>query len=97
MDKLSPRCGGNHEITVTANPRILKSIGGLLLAVSALLAFTWYFWLAPARKSHSMIWISEHTARAQWIQFQKQLNRTGLDHDASIAIGYYTIYLKYLV
>lgn len=72
-----------------ANPRILKFTGGLLLTVASLLAFTWYFWLAPWRKSYSVIWNSEHTARAQWIQYQKQLNRTGLNHDVSIAIGYY--------
>ena len=69
--------------------RSLKLAGSILLTISCVLAFLWHYWLLPLRRVNDPTWLAQHTPRARWIEIQKQIHRTGLDHDSSIAIGRY--------
>lgn len=71
------------------SPKLLKLVGYGLLTFGSVLAFLWHYWLVPWRRSNSIAWQIEHTPRGQWLEIQKRIQRFGLDHDSSIAIGRY--------
>lgn len=72
---------------MTGKWRWRKLIGGILLLLSMALAFLWFYWLAPLRHLNSVTWQLDHSPRRQWDEMQKQIRRTGLDHDNSIGVG----------
>jgi hypothetical protein len=61
--------------------------GIFLLVVSVSISFFWFYWLAPIRHLHDSDWVKNHSMRQIWIEEQKQIHRTGVDHDSSISIG----------
>lgn len=69
--------------------RNLIIAGSILLTISCVLAYLWHYWLLPLRRVNDPAWLAAHTTAAKWIEIQKQIHRTGLDHDSSIAIGRY--------
>ncbi len=68
---------------------MLRLLGGLLLFAACVIAFLWFYWLAPFRHVASPAWWSNYSTKRYWIEVQKQLHRTGLDHDSSITLGYW--------
>jgi len=68
---------------------VFRFLGGLLLFAASVIAFLWFYWLAPFRNTNNPSWLFDHTSRGLWIEVQKQLRRTGPDHDSSIDVGYY--------
>jgi len=54
-----------------------KLLGGLFLFVACLLAFLWFYWLAPFRHLHSSEWIGEHSTQGRWIEEQIDVGRFG--------------------
>jgi len=67
----------------------LRFFGGSILFATGAIAFLWFFWCVPFRNLHSPEWNEAHTAQRRWTEVQKQLHRTGADHDSSIDVGRY--------
>jgi hypothetical protein len=68
--------------------KVFRFWGGFLIFAACAMAFLWFYWLAPWRNLHNSSWLLNHTHRRAWLEVQRQLRRTGPDHDSSIAIGY---------
>lgn len=68
-------------------PRNLRLAGSIVLSIGLSLSFLWCYWLLPLRKVNNLAWLEAHSPTEQWLEIQKQLRRTGLDHDSTIAIG----------
>lgn len=63
--------------------------GVFLLVLSGAGAFVWFYWLAPMRHLSDDQWCKVHSRGQWWIETQKQIRRTGPDHDSSISLGRY--------
>ena len=72
-----------------ARIRNLRIAGVALLCIASVLAFLWFYVLAPWRNLHSWSWLKNHSERRKWVEVQRQLKRTGADHDSSIGVGYF--------
>lgn len=70
-----------------SKPVIFRLLGGFLIFASGVSAFLWFHWYAPLINLHSMSWWSEHSPRRHWNEAQKQIRRSGVDHDTGIALG----------
>ena len=66
-----------------------RILGWLLLLIAGVLAFLWFYWLAPARHRSSTSWIKTHSQQAWWEESQKSAHRIGVTHDVGIEIGYW--------
>src|SRR5215471_11648130 len=65
----------------------LRLLGWFFLLAAGALAFLWFYWFAPMRHLSDSEWCEAHNPRQIWAETQKQINRTGVDHDGSIEIG----------
>ena len=67
--------------------KLLRFLGGFLLFASGVITFLWFYWLAPFRHVRSVAWWSDHSTKCYLKEVQRQIRRTGLDHDGGIALG----------
>jgi hypothetical protein len=52
---------------------VIRLTGIFLLAVSGLVAFGWFVWLAPVRHLSDYVWLDEHTPKQTWAELQREL------------------------
>ena len=73
---------------MTTKPLLLRIVGAVLLLFASVVAFLWFFWLAPVRHLASGLWVSEHSASRQWEELQKALkHRTWILHESGLDLG----------
>ena len=70
-----------------ATAKHLWTLGWCLLLIAGALALLWFYWLAPMRHLNDSDWIKAHSMRQVWIETQRQIHRTGVDHNGSLEIG----------
>ena len=75
------------NLMMKTKPALKKLFGSFLLFAACSLAFLWFYWFAPFRHVHSPKWMEACSMQRRWIEEQKQIHRTGADHDSSISVG----------
>jgi hypothetical protein len=66
--------------------------GGILVLAALVLAYFWFYRLAPMRHLANSKWVETHTEKARWLEEQKDYNRRGSSPDLEFRgdrIGYY--------
>jgi hypothetical protein len=67
----------------------LRGLGGFLLLASCIVAFLWFYWLAPVRHIPDFQWWEMHSEKAQWKEVQTRIHRVGWFHDDSGPVGWW--------
>jgi len=69
--------------------RFLLVMGSVLVAGSSVVAFLWFWLLAPCRHVSNGEWVATHSAEALWEETQRKILRIGWGHDdGSMVAGY---------
>ena len=70
-------------------PALRLGFGLLLLLISGVALFLWFYWLAPLRNLSDPSWVLDHSPDRYWVELQKQLLRSGPSHDSYIRLGFW--------
>jgi hypothetical protein len=58
-----------------------------LLVLLGFAAFYHFYWTAPSRHLSDSEWCTNHSSQQQWVELQKQIRRTGPDHESRLLVG----------
>jgi len=81
--------GQHHAIMRTT---IKQLFGAILVLVGLVVAYFWFYRLAPMRHLADSKWLETHTEKARWLEEQKDYERMGSSPDLEFRgdrIGYY--------
>jgi hypothetical protein len=73
-------------------PFLRRLSGGVLLIAGLVVAYFWFYKLAPMRHLADSNWLETHTEKARWLEEQKDYERMGSSPDLEFRgdrIGYY--------
>lgn len=80
------------QMTPPKTTLLRKAVGGLFIVVSLMVAYWWFYKLAPLRHLADPSWRAAHSEEARWLEEQENYRRMGASPDLCFRgdrIGYY--------